>query len=49
MVDLLRKFFIWDTLKDAGTKDEGEDENDEDNDVEELFLQTLSMNLTQPT
>lgn len=39
MVDLLKKFLIWDTLEDGITKNEEEDENDdddsdEDNDVE---------------
>ena len=39
MVDLLKKFLVWDTLEDGIIKNEGEDENDdddsdEDNDVE---------------
>jgi len=34
MVDLLKKFLVWGTLKEGITKNEGEDENDDDDDDE---------------
>jgi len=35
MVDLLKKFLVWDTLEEDITKDEGEDENDDDKNDED--------------
>ena len=57
MVDLLKKFLVWDTLEEGITKNEGEDENDDNDDCGEdqmilkqnqkLFFQTLLMKLAR--